>query len=339
MTLCCLLAVGCVLTGFREPKRALGWDALAAGAVLLAFLAKGPVSLHVLAAPGVVGVVFRENRALTLRRTLTLGVVFGAGLGALLLHEPARHFFQTYLRQQLWASLAHTRENTAQLHALGRGYILQVVGLNALPALVAGSLLYLAIRRQRPDAGLRTAARRVGWFGLGLVLAVCLPMMASVKQYHHYAVPALPYLALALAGWLAPKLAVRLQDGDFFRKNLRLLNGLAAGACLAAVGYCGWIAGKPFGAERKVVEDVHTLGRYLPRGATVGVCPRLMRSMTTHAYLQRYHRVELAPAETLSRYVLTDETCRRRQATWLAQHGYRRVEAPLRLFFVFEKKP
>lgn len=340
MTLFCLLAVGCVLSGFRHRKRALGWDALAAVALLLAFLAKGPVSLHVLAAPGVLGYFWAENRAPAPRRTLTLGVLFGAGLGALLLYEPARHFLQTYLQQQLWASLAQTRENTAQLHALGRWYVLQVVVLNALPALGLGGLLHLTTRRRSTEAGLRSAAHRVSWVGLVLTFAVCLPMAASVKQYHHYAVPAFPYLALALAGWLAPKKGVTwLETRDFSRKTLRLLNGLAVGACLAALGYCGWIAGKPFGAERKMVEDVHALGRYVPRGATVGVCPRLMRSMTAHAYLQRYHRIELTGAETLPAYILTDETCRREQAGWLARHGYQRLDAPLRLFFVFRKKP
>lgn len=338
LTLFCLLATACVLNGFREPGRALGWDALAAGALLLAFGAKGPVGLHVLAVPGMYGVIFRENQVLTLRRTLTLGGLFGAGLGALLLHEPARHFFQTYFHQQLWASLAQTRENTAHLHALGRWYILQVLFLNALPALAVGGLLHRVTRRQRAADEWRTAARRVGWMGLGMALAVCLPMVASVKQYHHYAVPAFPYLALALAVWLAPNLAVWLQHGAFFRKNQRWLNGLAVGACLAAVGYGGWVAGKPFGAERKVVEDVRTLGRYLPGGATVGVCPRLMRSMTVHAYLQRYHRIELTPAETLPAYILTDETCRRELAGWLARHGYQRLDAPARLFFVFRKK-
>lgn len=213
------------------------------------------------------------------------------------------------------------------------------MGLNALPALVAGGLLHLTTRKRTAAPEFRSAAARVRWFGLSTALAVTLPMLASVKQYHHYAVPALPYLALGLAGGLAPLLAVWFESSLFLGKNRRFLNGVAVAACLAAGLYGGWIVGKPAGAEAKMVGDVHTLGRYLPKGAVVGVCPRLMRSMTVHAYLQRYHRLELTAAETLPAYILTDETCRREQAGWLTRHGYQRLDAPLRLFSVFKKRP
>lgn len=340
MSTLCLLAVWLLLEADGSPlSRQVVLDALAGLALVGGLLTKGPVALHVLAVPFLVEGLFHRRFPVgrIFRRTATLLVVLGAVGAFLWQHEPARQFFSQYLRQQIVASLAGAREHAATLHPAGRFYIVQVLILNPLPTVACGLVLRWVARRWRGAVPAPAELPRTVALGAGLTLAASLPITLSVKQYSHYLVPALPYAALALAAWLAPPLLRLLASTDALARHPRRVRLAGVIACLTVVGYAARVAGQPFWNDRDLITDVHTLGRYVPKHTTVGVCADLMRNFAVHSYLQRYHRHELTELGRLPRFAVVDFTCYDEPEAFLRKHGYTPVVTPMTRFRLFEK--
>lgn len=303
MSLFCLAAVWAMLNCFSEPRRAFAGVLAAILALLAAFLTKGPVSLHVLAVPMLYAIFIHRAVGPALAWTVALTVGWALALGAVLLHEPAREFMRTYAGQQIWAALKGRRESLTTEYASGRFFVIQMLLQNVAPGLVTGLVLRVAAAKtsfRRPELTLN----RVAWFWTALTLAAVLPMMVSTKQYEHYIVPALPYAALGLAAWLGPRL---LHLASLPQKlPVRTLTVLTA-VLLAGVGLYGIrIVGSAYPRDRHIVDDTHRLGQHIPSFSRVGVPPSLMGNMIPHTYLQRYHRIELAPLHSRPRFALAE---------------------------------
>ena len=128
-------------------------------------------------------------------------------------------------------------------------------------------------------------------------------MLISKKQYSHYLLPALPYIALGLSGLPGSHLLALLNAFNrwyAYRRNLVLAGGLL---CLGSLILMGRQAGTMFYydrvLDRVLLQDLHTLSNWVPQQTRLGVYPNLMKEFPLRPYLQRYYRIDMAPWRTI----------------------------------------
>lgn len=342
MSLFCLLSVWFVLTGMMEPRPARAWlmGTLAVVALLAAFLTKGPVSLHVLGIPVIYGIVQLRPQSHRNAWLWSVGLTIGflLLLGGLLLFEPARHNLSMYLDQQILAALTQKREITTE--PTGRLYLLVVLVTNVSLVIVGMAGLYGLRRWSKTTLIPMGGSGRTSWFWVAVSLSVVVPMMISKKQYYHYLLPALPYMALGLAGWTGMNLLPllnRLSRWYRYRRGLTLIGGLLwVGTVTFMWRTAGTMSYMSYN-DRALLEDIHVIGKWIPRRTRLGVFSDLMRSFPLHPYLQRYYRIDMAPVEERLPYVLVDQMGLAGQSDSLLVLGYRPVKTPLRQFTLYRR--
>ncbi|GAB3923144.1 hypothetical protein GCM10028804_21100 [Larkinella terrae] len=340
MSLFCLLAVKYTIVGWQNPGNSFLGASIAVLALVAAFLTKGPVSLHVLAVPGLLGLFYYRpvQIAPAIRWTLVLTGGFLLLFSLLLLYEPARMFLQSYFNQQVWAALNNKREvlpTTAGF--LGRAFILKIVLINAAPGLLVMGILWIVNRIWFKSSASVSPLSGVARFFAALCLAATAPIMATTKQFDYYVVPALPYIALALAAWMGPLLLKVIQGISLEQRSLRIVMALGGIACLATGLYSITIAGTPYHSYRNILADVRKIGSIVPSDSKLGVCPEVIADPLLHGYIQRYYRIELTTFAKQSDYFLTNLQCQDAQHPTLAQSGYQPLPVSLTKYFLYQR--
>ncbi|RRA98817.1 ArnT family glycosyltransferase [Larkinella rosea] len=338
MSLFCLLTVNYTIAGWQTPKRSLLKASGAVLALFAAFLTKGPVALHVLAVPGLLGLAYYWPVKIgpAFRWTFLLVGGFGLLLTLVLLYDPARLFLQSYFNQQVLAALSNKREvipTTAGF--FGRAFILKIVVINSAPALVLMGILWVLNR-----FGFKTKASVSPLSGMirfyaALCLTSTLPIMATTKQFDYYVVPALPYLSLGLAAWIGPQLLTAIQAMKLSLRRLRVIRTVGGLACVTTVLYGIAIAGTPYHSYRAILSDVTKIGSIVSPGLQLGVCPEIMADPLLHGYMQRYHQLELTTLNTKPVFFLTNERCE--PSRQLAQSGYQPMAVPLKRYSLYRR--
>ncbi|WP_128545502.1 ArnT family glycosyltransferase [Larkinella soli] len=340
MSLFCLLTLVFTIRGWQQPQRY--WVNLlpAVPSLLAAVLTKGPVALHVLAAPALYGLLMVRPFQIgpVFRRTTFLTAGFLLVFLLILSYAPALHFMQTYYRQQVMAALANKRENFAHSTGMGRLLIMWILARNVTPALALFGLLGLINLRRAARAQAVPALPRAGLFFIAMALATTLPMMVSVKQIEYYIVPALPYLALGLAIWIGPQLLRLLASWPGLQRALPVWTTVGAAACLAVVVYAFRIAGTPYASQEAILSDVHKVGPIVPQRERLGVCPDMMPDYRLHTYFQRYYRIALADLKARPAYLLTQSDCDQGLRGQIIAAGYRPMNVHLENFTFYHRE-
>jgi hypothetical protein len=340
MSLFCLLTVKYTIAGWQNPKRWFLMGALAVLSLLAAFLTKGPVSLHVLAVPGLYGLFYYWplKIAPAIRWTLILTVGFALVLSLLLVYEPARIFLQSYFNQQVWAALNGKRENFRNTTGLfGRTYIVQVLLTNIAPALALMAVLWIINRfwfKSQVSVGPLSGMIR---FYVMLGLAATLPIMATTKQIDYYVVAALPYMALGLGTWIGPQLLKLILSLSMGRRSLRVALVLGGLSCLTTGLYGISIAGTPYHSYEAILADVYKIGTIIPPDTKVGVCQEMMSIPLLHSYIQRYHRLEMTTLAKQPDYFLASPVCQHEQHEQLTNAGYQQVAVSLKSYVLYHR--
>ncbi|MEX2499163.1 MAG: hypothetical protein WD397_09855 [Wenzhouxiangellaceae bacterium] len=289
LTLFCLLCVVLVLAGLRSPdgRKAILLSGGAAGAAVLAFLAKGPVGLFVLAAPVL---LIPALESIDRRRVvLVLGVLCGGVavmFGALLAWPEAREMLALYWHKQVAGRAGVSNADIGMLFELGKKLAPMLLVLGGLRLWIWRDA---AVSGWKPAGGPAAAMLAIG-------LAASLPLLLADLDSAHYLVPALPFFALGFGLAGASMLDAA---GARFRRVLigrpgtmfLLLNAIIAASILVeSLGRIG---------EVRKNEDYHA---FLARVAEVsgerrslGIDAALYGDWYLHAIAQRHYRISLVP--------------------------------------------
>jgi len=269
--------------------------------IVLAFLTKGPVGLYPLAFSAIYAIstpFLRLSKAF--RPTAIMLIVIVASLAGILAYAPARAFMTTYFNGQVVQALLQKREKAGSgwaahftlLSALSRNLIphfLALVGLYGLS--------YSLKWKMSPEKGISEKTL----FTALVAASGIVPMLVSIKQYPHYLLPALPFVALLLALLFVQRISFVMS----MSKQLTII-ALGIGTSLC------WVA-----TARKVVSiqpDVHAtnakqLRTLVPSASTIGVCHDLFQHADIHANFQRYHHLSVSMQTDTAHYVLADSAC------------------------------
>jgi 4-amino-4-deoxy-L-arabinose transferase-like glycosyltransferase len=262
----------------RTPGRT-SWSAISGLCIVAAVLTKGPVGFFPLVVP--LAGLFLFDRASARRSAVVQWGTVAAGFLLLWMVAPARLSLASYLNEQVLAALNGARE-------AGRPFtILKTLIFGVLlPQTIAGLLPVAIVRRPvAPAPG--PSARALVLFGIGL--AGTLPILVSTKQAGHYRVPAVPFLALAVAAFSAPTVAAAIETVGLLRigRTVRILTIVLALGTLAASAYPG------LGRDRARLAEIDGVARTVPRDQTIGLCPASNADWGLHAWFERLFRVSL----------------------------------------------
>jgi len=288
-------------------------DALAAlaGALLFAaVLCKGVVAPFPLALPVMLSALAGRG---TVRGALTQVFIAAAVLGALLWLTyqlpDARAYADRYLTKNFLPLASGQRGGVDnRLHIVGK-LALELIPMVIVTALVA----WFGRAREKAPVGLAKAFLATG-------LAGSLPLALSPIQSGFYLVPCFPFFALGFALLVEPRAQALLARLAKFARPLTLATGVLLGAALALVASKAGTVGR----GSPVLEDVRAIGKVVPPGTTVSICPASFGEWSLHGYFMLYDRVTL-DANSIDRewFVVEGGGCE--PPPW-----YSRVEVPTR---------
>jgi len=277
------------------------WPPLAGICIVLAFLTKGPVGLYPLAFSAIYAVSthsFPFSKAF--RPTLVMLAAIAVSIACILAYPPAREFMTTYFNGQVVQALLQKREKA------GNGWsahftLLAELLTNLYPHLISIIALYaLSFGLKWKISGEKAFSENIlltGWVAASAII----PMLVSIKQYPHYLLPALPFVALLFAILLVQRIAFIMAH-----KKQLITIALSIGVLVC------W--GATFRKLATIPPDVHSanakqLRTLVPSATTIGICHDLFQRADIHANFQRYHHLSLSTGIDSLKYVLADSAC------------------------------
>jgi len=299
-----------VAASTRPGTRGDALAALAGALLFAAVLCKGVVAPFPLALPVMLSALAGRG---TVRGALTQVFIAAAVLGALLwltwqLPE-ARAFAHRYLTKNFLPLASGQRGGVDnRLHIVGK------LALELIPMVIVAALVaWFGRTRDKAPVGLAKAFLATG-------LAGSLPLALSPIQSGFYLVPCFPFFALGFALLVEPRAQALLERLAEFARPLTLATGVLLGAALALVASKAGTVGR----GSPVLEDVRAIGKVVPPGTTVSVCPASFGEWSLHGYFMLYDRVAL-DANSIDRewFVVEGGGCE--PPPW-----YSRVEVPTR---------
>jgi len=208
MLLFIVLAVWYCILSLRNPNMLLScfYGIFSGLSIFCAILVKGPVATF----PLIIPFISLINDSKKIRKVLTISFVLIITLAVSFvlmfsLNATALHFFKRYMNQQVLASVMGTREISAS-----RFDILLVVSRESLVPLLVGGILTASMYRLRATMAVSVHYRLFLYY-LCIALAASLPLLISAKQKRWYALPSLPFYALAI-GIVFNDVALRLES-------------------------------------------------------------------------------------------------------------------------------
>ena len=304
MGLFCLASCYFQLVYLKEEsaqKQYVLWPLLAGICMMLAFLTKGPVGLYPLAFSAIYTISTHPyGFSKAFRPTIIMLVAIAAGIAGIFLHAPARAFMATYFNGQIMQALLQKREKAGTGWAAHFTLISELLR-NLLPHLIACAALYgLSFGFKWRIPRQKVISENIRLTALAAASGI-LPMLVSIKQYPHYLLPALPFVALLFAFLLVQ----RVEFVMVHRKQFITI-ALSIGVLVC------W--GATFRKLTSIPPDVHSanakqLRTLVPSAATIGICHDLFQRADIHANLQRYHHLSLSTEIGTMKYVLADSAC------------------------------
>jgi len=268
-----------VAASTRPGTKGDALSALAGALLFAAVLCKGVVAPFPLALPVMLSALARRG---TVRGALTQVFIAAAVLGALLWLTyqlpDARAYADRYLTKNFLPLASGQRGGVDnRLHIVGK------LALELIPMLIVAALIaWFGRSREQAPVGLAKAFLATG-------LAGSLPLALSPIQSGFYLVPCFPFFALGFALLVEPRAQALLARLARFARPLTLATGVLLGAALALVASKAGTVGR----GSPVLEDVRAIGKVVPPGTTVSICPTSFGEWSLHGYFMLYDRVAL----------------------------------------------
>ncbi|MCF0043677.1 ArnT family glycosyltransferase [Dyadobacter fanqingshengii] len=285
---------------FGTPKKYI-FPVLAGICIVLACLTKGPVGLYPLAFAMIYVVVYDHAMfGIGVKITALVFGTFAVTMGLILLYQPAFVFLKTYFNGQVVQALLQKREKAGEGLA-GHFYLVKELLRNVYPHLAMLVGIYLISSSHNIKTALGKKTIRICQLTLLVAGSAIVPMLVSIKQYPHYLLPSLPFVAIFFAALFVEKVHA-----------LTLLNTKMAVAGFSIAVVCCWtftIIKLRNMEHNEMAANAKEIKHYVARASTIGICQNLYHEADIHTYLQRYHFLSLTTKTENAKYVLADANC------------------------------
>ncbi|MCE6990750.1 glycosyltransferase family 39 protein [Dyadobacter sp. CY323] len=278
------------------------WAVAAGLFVLCAFLTKGPVGLFPLAFSVLYAFTFLSGASFfsAIKAAAVVTGTFLVCLAAVLTFKPAYEFMSTYFQGQVIQAVFQKREQTG-VGLAGHFQLMKDLFRNVYPHLFALIGLNLIALLYRLKLAMSSEVLRITLFSGIVGLSGILPMLVSIKQYPHYLLPALPFIAFFAAGLLVEKV-----------RALMSLKPTYATIALVIATLVSWgVTVKKMNSPEKNVfaSNAREMRHYVAKSSTIGVCHDLYHNADIHSNFQRYHFLSLTTNIDSVKYILANTDC------------------------------
>lgn len=302
LALFCMLSCYFQLLFLKQKRKESilnAWPLAAAGVcIYLACLTKGPVGLYPLAFSMIYIVVYdRLQFKEGIKITAIVLATFIVLLLATLAYKPAYAFLSVYFEGQVVQALLQKREKSEEGHL----YLLAELFRNLYPHLTALAGLYAVCFLFKIKTAVSSEAVKIVQVTLLVAGSAILPMLVSIKQYPHYLLPSLPFVAMLFAALYVEKVHAII--------TLKIKWSVVA---FGAGIVCCWIVTdyKLNHLEGNMMAaNAEEIKHYVMPTDEIGICQELYGLPDVHAYLQRYNRLSLTTKTQHVKYVLADSHC------------------------------
>ena len=298
------------------------WTLLASVMLFFAFLSKGFTGLFPLAFPLF---CWLFGKKISFKDALIDTLLLVAGLAfcftVLFIVSPnALSAIKDYLNIQVLKGITTEKTVDSRFFIVGR-----LVSEVAIPlAIVAvASLVAFFTKHYSKSNGAS------GWFYVFLALGLSgvLPIMISVKQSGFYMLAALPFFALAFAGFAAGHIqfetlfvGAKPKKAVIILSSMVLIVGLALN--LTKIG--------KYGRDEALLTDMKTILPYLDENEIVSIPQKDFSNWGNHAYFMRYGKVSLDPVGEHNHLVATNRLQNETDLTY--------IELNTSKLFLYERK-
>lgn len=253
--------------------------------IFLATLSKGFPGFFPLAVPFI---YWLSTKRLSFKSAVGYSLILllvPLGIYALLFLAPSsRESLSIYLFKRAFQRIASAPTTSNRFQSL------ESLLMDLLPQ-VGLLLIFLVAGKLKRVSFTWATDRKVIIFFVLTGLAGSAPLMLTMVQKAFYLLPCFPYFAIATAALIAPYIARFTTKEGPSSTGFNLFKGVSVLLLCGAITAVGVMKGKT-GRDRDVLHDVHTVGKIIPRYATVTITRDAFAvDWELQCYLMRYYQI------------------------------------------------
>ncbi len=253
--------------------------------ILLAGLTKGIQGLFPLAVVFAWWICYKNISAKKmLANTMLLILIPSILLILLLQNDSAYESLSAYLHNRVLNSIQHVDNGDGRFYLLGR------LVSELLPMILFALIVILAARQKKIPASISAAMWKNSLFFLLIGIAASFPLMITLEQRGFYLATSLPYFALVAAIITAPILSLLVEKINIHSIGFTIFRTIAPFLLISVLLISTMHTGG-FSRDKTAIEDVHLIGKIVPRGSVVGASYDLWSQWSFQEYLIRHYYI------------------------------------------------
>lgn len=295
--------------------------------IFLAFFTKGIQGVFPVIAAGAFWLTGNRYpfKKMLLHSFILVGVPLLVYFILVTLSADAQASFDAYFGKRLVGTFTN-RNDTTDTHF----FLLGRLTTHLLPIVLLSFILRFVFRKYKAPVKHERNAQVIKWLLL-LGFSGSLPLLITLEQRSFYLVTSMPFFALAIAVWAAPRLSMAIASADPGTKKYRIFTFITALLLVVSVVFSAMQAGKAK-RDEGTLQDVYAFGKLLPRGERVTVPTRMDYEFSFKEYMIRYFYINMV--KTDERYFI----CKKDTPPEFIPAAYQRYPIETKEFDLYIKK-
>jgi hypothetical protein len=257
--------------------------------IFLASLTKGIQGLFPIVAIGAYWLVVRDMsfKKMILYTLLFISVPIGLYLFLVLTNHDVYDSYHRYFETRLVRTFNNIGSTTGN-----RFELLFILVQELLPIVAISSLILFFTKKYKAiDHSDNKHYKTIIWFLL-IGLAGALPLMVTLEQRGFYLVTAMPFFAIAIAMWLAPRLTLLINKIPIEHIGFKIAKATALLLVLISIIFSAMQIGK-FKRDEGVLKDIYTIGTIVPQKSIINMPKDMVNDWSIVCYFERYFDISL----------------------------------------------
>ncbi len=257
--------------------------------IFLASLTKGIQGLFPLVAVCAYWLVVRAMsfKKMILYSLLLMSVPIALYFFLVLTNHDVYDSYQRYFETRLVRTFNNVGSTTGN-----RFELLFILFQELLPIVAISSLiLFFTKKHKAVDNDDNKHYKTIGWFLL-IGLSGALPLMVTLEQRGFYLVTTMPFFAIAIAMWLAPRLTTLINKIPFEHIGFKIAKLTSLVLLLTSIIFSVMQVGK-FKRDEGVLKDIYTIGMIVPRRSIINMPKDMVNDWSIVCYFERYLDISL----------------------------------------------
>jgi 4-amino-4-deoxy-L-arabinose transferase-like glycosyltransferase len=274
--------------------------AIAGVFIFLASLTKGPQGIFPIVSIGIYWLITKKltfSKAFLYSSILVLVPVLIYGI-LIITNNDVVTSFEKYFQNRILNTFSHKNDTTQN-----RFEILIQLFWHLLPIFVISALIVLFSKKTVAQSVDKQKQKTIILWLVFIGLSGSLPLIITLEQRGFYLVTTLPFFAIAIAMWSAPKFSAIIDKIDIRSKAFKIAVVCLSLLFFSSIGYCVSKVGKAK-RDANMLADVYLLGSMLPHGETISIPAPMCLDFSFKEYMIRYFYISSDDTPATHKYFI-----------------------------------